>query len=104
MKKYAALILCLACLMAVSCNTSARVKNDAIPSEYATLEFWNGGTCIATYEQVFMSARMTASKTLLNEVSFYLYHIYSEAQGIDDYIIDSEALALKYTLPQKTFK
>lgn len=100
MKKVTVLLALVFCVLLVSCNTSTNVKNDAFPSEYKTLEFWNGGGCIARYENVLMEVTMMQSSTLTNAIRFYKYHVYSEKQRIDEFIIDSEALSLKYVLPE----
>lgn len=100
MKKATVSLTFVFCMLLVSCNTSVKVKNNALPTEYKTLEFWNGGGCIARYENVSMEVTMMQSSTITNAISFYKYHVYSEKQRIDEFIIDSEALSLKYVLPE----
>ena len=100
MKKAIVFLALVFCVLLASCNTSSKVNNDAFPTEYKTLEFWNGGGCIAKYTDVSMEVIMMQSSTLTNAISFYKYHVFDKKQGIDEFIIDSEALALKYELPE----
>lgn len=100
MKKVFLLLAVVFCVLLASCNTSSKVKNAAFPTEYARLEFWNGSECIGKYEDVSMEVTMMQSSTLTNEISFYKYHVYDKKQGIDEFIIDSEALSLKFVLPE----
>ena len=100
MKKVIVFLAFIFCVLLTSCSTSSKIKNDAFPTEYETLEFWNGGECIAKYAGVSMEVTMMQSSTLTNAIRFYRYHVYDKKQGIDEFIIDSEALALKYELPE----
>lgn len=80
-----------------SCNFKTNVRNSAIPTEFSKLEFWNGGGCIGSYENVSMNIEIvTTTKLVGKNISFYKYHITSKSQNIDEVIIDSEALSLKY--------
>lgn len=90
------LIVLFVLLVFASCNTSSRVENSALPSKYQTLEFWNGGTCIGKYEKVNVEFEMVKVCSLTNLKRFYVYHVYNK--DIDEYIVDSEALAIKFTL------
>jgi hypothetical protein len=74
------------------------MKNSAFPSHFATLEFYNGGLSIAKYQNVSMSVISMSSSSITNGISFYQYHIFDKKQNIDEFIIDSEALAFKYTI------
>lgn len=80
-----------------SCNFKTNVRNGAIPTEFSKLEFWNGGSCIGSYNDVTMKIEIVTSTKLVGEdISFYKYHITSKSQNIDEVIVDSESLALKY--------
>ena len=83
-------------LVFASCNTSSRVKNSALPSKCQTLEFWNGGTCIGKYEKVNVEYEMIKTTSITNSIYFYVYHVYNK--DVDEYIVDSEALAMKFTI------
>jgi hypothetical protein len=100
MRKAIVFMALVFCVLLASCNTSSKVRNDAFPTEYEALEFWNGGGCIGKYADVSMEVTMMKSLSLTNTISFYKYHVYDKKQGIDEYIIDSEALSLKFVLPE----
>jgi len=99
MKRAMVFIALVCCVLFASCNTSSKVRNDAFPTEYETLEFWNGGGCIGKYTDVSMDVTMMQSSSFTNAISFYKYHVFDKKQGIDEYIIDSEALSIKFELP-----
>jgi hypothetical protein len=84
----------------MACNVNTKVSDTkGVPSHYASLEFWNGGSPIATYSDVDMQIEIyTSNKVLGASLYIYKYHIFSKKQRIDEYIVDSEALAYKYTL------
>jgi hypothetical protein len=96
MKHMGGLVLALLLVLA-SCNTSYTVENSALPKTFKTLEFWNGGAMIAEYKNVSMSIESVSSSVIVgNNISFYIYHIVGER--VDEFVIDSESLALKYTI------
>lgn len=93
------IIFLMISVLAMSCNWRTDVTSSDIPNNYKTLEFWNGGGKIAVYKDVTMKIEIVTSyQGFGKDVYFYKYHITSHEQQIDDWIIDSEALALKYTL------
>jgi hypothetical protein len=93
----AALIVVLTMGLVASCNVTTKVSNSGIPTEYTRLEFWNGGGKIREYEDVTMKIEIVSTTKVVGaNVYFYKYHVYDKNQGIDEYIIDSEALALVY--------
>lgn len=80
-----------------SCNYRTNVSNKGIPTEFSKLEFYNGGGCIGSYENVSMNIEIVTSKKLVGaDIYFYKYHVTSKSQNIDEVIVDSESLALKY--------
>ena len=85
-------------IILTSCNTASTMKNKALPGRFISIEFYNGGGCIGSYKNVSLNVLSTNSTSLTNEISFYLYHIYDEKQEISEYIIDSEALSIKYKI------
>lgn len=91
-------IAVLVTLILVSCNVTTKVSNNGIPDFYTTLEFWNGGGNMASYTNVSMQIEIvTTEKVIGQSVYFYKYHVFNTEGTVDDWIIDSEALALKYT-------
>jgi len=83
-------------LVFASCNTPSKVKNSALPNKCQTLEFWNGGTCIGKYEKVNVEYEIIKMTSITNSIYFYIYHVYNK--DVDEYIVDSEALAMKFTI------
>jgi hypothetical protein len=66
-----------------------------IPSHVSHIEFWNGGTCIGTYDNADVVIKIDTAEKLVGEsISFYRYEI--TVDGMTDVIVDSEALAIKY--------
>lgn len=95
MKKILFVVMIVA--LFASCNFQTKVANKGIPTEFQKLEFWNGGGLIGSYQNVTMKIEIISSSKLVGEnIYFYKYHVISKQQGIDEYIIDSEALALKF--------
>ena len=99
MKKIIGVLVVLFVIIIVSgCNVQASGNNNAIPTRFRTLEFWNGGSCIAYYENVSMTIEIaTTFKVWGKDVYYYLYHI-QKPDGSIETIMDSEALALKWTV------
>lgn len=105
MKKLFAVLAALMAFTFVSCGTytdSATVNDVHIPAHVSHIEFWNGGTCIGKYDNAKVefviknSVHRTMSLTKENtRVVFYRYDI--TVDGRTESIIDSEALAIKYT-------
>ena len=96
MKKIIVLAFCLVLLC--GCYTSNRkFSGSGIPEQVKTIEFYNGGTCIGKYENAKIELRSVFSTGITGQdISFYMYVVYT--QDTTEYIIDSEALAIKYTL------
>lgn len=96
MKKIIVLAVCLTLLC--GCYTSNRkFSGSGIPEQVKTIEFYNGGTCIAKYENAKIELRSVFSTGITGQdISFYMYVVYTKDST--EYIIDSEALAIKYTL------
>ena len=84
--------------MFCGCYTSNRkFSGSGIPEQVKTIEFYNGGTCIGKYENAKIELRSVFSTGMTGQdISFYMYVVYT--QDTTEYIIDSEALAIKYTL------
>lgn len=96
MKKILALVFSL--VLFCGCYTSNRkFSGSGIPSQVKTIEFYNGGACIGKYENANIELRSVYSSGLTGkDISFYVYVVYTKDST--EYIIDSEALAIKYTL------
>ena len=95
MKKIFVLVVSLVLLC--GCTTNRKFSGTGIPEQVKTIEFYNGGLCIGKYEDAKIELRSVSSSGITGEpISFYLYVVYTK--DLTEYIIDSEALAIKYTL------
>lgn len=103
MKKRFLIGLILAvCLALSSCDyTSENTVTDlVIPQHVNHIEFWNGGTCIGSYEnakvEIVSKTRNKAWKVHKEDgqSNWIIYSIYSE--GKSENILDSESLCIKY--------
>ena len=102
MKKFLMIILLITTLTA--CNNSYVVKNDAtgtgIPKYVSHIEFWNGGTKIGEYDNAYINILLETRNKFVGldkddaKTTFITYEI--KYDGIKEYIIDSEALAIKF--------
>ena len=104
MKKLVFLMSVVMGFMFVSCGNftdTSEIKGNHIPSHVSHIEFWNGGSCIGKYDNASVS--LVVSNTIhrtpnitkeSTKVTFYKYVI--KCNGIEENIIDSESLAIKY--------
>lgn len=80
------------------CNVTNEMSDGNTPfsTRPTTIEFWNGGTKIAEYENACVNVASVCNDRLIGaSITWYYYEI--EVDGvIVDTIIDSEALAIKY--------
>jgi hypothetical protein len=91
-----AIIIVLIAFTLVGCQYRTSGNNPAIPTRFKTLEFWNGGACIASYENVEMAIEIATTERVTGNIRYHLYHVL-EANGKVTTIMDSEALAIKWT-------
>jgi hypothetical protein len=99
--KYVLPLAAGAAMLLAGCNVTGKVENKGIPKDFKTLEFFNGGEKISSYHNVRMDIEIVATIKFVGGAHFYKYHITGidpEGGLIDEYIINSEALALKYAL------
>lgn len=95
MKKFLTLAVCLA--LVCGCTSNRKFSGTGIPEQVKTIEFYNGGTCIGRYEDAKVELRSVHSEGFTGQaISFYLYVV--STKDSTEYIVDSEALAIKYTL------
>lgn len=95
MKKILTLVVCLA--LVCGCTSNRKFSGTGIPEQVKTIEFYNGGTCIGKYEDAKVELRSVSSSGITGQpISFYLYVV--STKDSTEYIVDSEALAIKYTL------
>lgn len=81
-----------------SCNVTNEMGDSDTPfsTRPTTIEFWNGGTKIAEYENARVNVASVLNERFIGEsITWYYYEV--EVDGvIVDTIIDSESLAIKY--------
>lgn len=99
MKKLFKLLLILGFIFTItSCNVTNKMRDGDTPfSTVPThIEFWNGGTCIGSYDNATVRVSSVHNSRLLGApITWYYYEIYADGFCVDT-IIDSEALAIKY--------
>ena len=79
-----------------------KLKDVGIPYKVSHIEFWNGGSKIAEYDNATVEIIVQTNESYFsftsdgNKVQFYIYKI-TDKYGKVEKIIDSEALAIKFT-------
>ena len=77
------------------------LKDVGIPYHVSHIEFWNGGSKIAEYDNATVEIIVETNESYFsftkdgNKVQFYIYKV-TDKYGNVEKIIDSEALAIKY--------
>ena len=77
------------------------LKDVGIPYHVSHIEFWNGGSKIAEYDDATVEIIVQTNESYFsftkdgNNIQFYIYKI-TDKWGKVEKIIDSEALAIKY--------
>jgi hypothetical protein len=99
MKRLGLIVLVFIGLALSSCNWKTEVTPGmGIPPEVSHIEFWNGGGLMAEYDNARININIeTATKLVGANVYFYIYEIrFGERYGQTEYIMDSEALSIKW--------
>ena len=77
------------------------LKDVGIPYHVSHIEFWNGGSKMAEYDNATVEIIIQTNESYFsltkdgNKVQFYIYKI-TDKYGNVEKIIDSEALAIKF--------
>lgn len=77
------------------------LRDVGIPYHVSHIEFWNGGSKIAEYDNAIVEIIIQTNESYFsltkdgNKVQFYIYKI-TDKYGNVEKIIDSEALAIKF--------
>lgn len=77
------------------------LKDVGIPYRVSHIEFWNGGSKIAEYDNATVEIIVQTNESYFsftkdgNNIQFYIYKI-TDKWGDVEKIIDSEALAIKF--------
>lgn len=101
-KLFATLLLAITLTASVFAWTEGKTIQDVgIPYQVTHIEFWNGGGCIAKFDNATVEIIVEKNKTLIswsgdaNEIQFYTYKVTSNGKVI--YVIDSESLSIIFT-------
>lgn len=101
-KLFLILVLSLTLIVSAFAYTEGKsLKDVGIPYHVSHIEFWNGGTKIATFDNATVELIVQTNESFLtltskgNQVQFYIYKITSNGKTVK--IIDSEALAILFT-------
>lgn len=98
MKKIFLISFLLISISLTSCNITNKMGNGDIPlpANPTHIEFYNGGTCIGSYDNAIVKVASVRNTRLIGaDITWYYYEIYVNSQIVDT-IVDSEALAIKY--------
>lgn len=101
-KLFLTVILSLTLIISVFAFTEGKkLKDVGIPYHVSHIEFWNGGSKIAAFDNATVEIIIESDKTILsltsneNKIQFYTYKITCNGKVVK--IIDSEALAILFT-------
>ncbi len=93
------LILLVSMVCFTGCmNVTKETKNGTTPfPTFPThIEFWNGGACIAEYDDAVVIVKTAYNTFWVGEpITWYIYEVH-QGGAVVDTIIDSEALAIKF--------
>ena len=101
-KLFFTFILTLTLVVSVYAFTEGKTLKDVgIPYHVSHIEFWNGGSKIATFDNAIVEIIVQTNNSLVtltgdkNNIQFYIYKITCNGKIVK--IIDSEALAILFT-------
>lgn len=92
------IFLALIAILFASCNVTNQMSSGDTPFTTVPthIEFWNGGTCIGSYDNATIRVASVYNTRMLGaDITWYYYEVYVNGEAVDT-IIDSEALAIKY--------
>ena len=98
MKKKLPLFIFLVTVCFTGCNITNKMGNGdtPLPSKPTHVEFYNGGACIASYDNAVVYVSSVHNSRLVGaNITWYYYEVVVNGEVIDT-IIDSESLAIKY--------
>lgn len=103
MKRFILVSVLFGCLLssAFSYTEGKEIKNVGIPHNVSHIEFWNGGTKIASMNNAFVEILILTNQSLFkltnnnNAIQFYVYKVTCDGKTVK--IVDSESLAILFT-------
>ena len=78
-----------------------KIKDVGIPYHVSHIEFWNGGTKIASMDDAFVEILVQTNQSFItltdnnNTIQFYIYKVTYNGKTVK--IVDSESLAILFT-------
>lgn len=78
-----------------------KIKDVGIPYHVSHIEFWNGGTKIASMDDAFVEILVQTNQSFItltnnnNVIQFYIYKVTYNGKTVK--IVDSESLAILFT-------
>lgn len=78
-----------------------KIKDVGIPYHVSHIEFWNGGTKIASMDDAFVEILVQTNQSFItltdnnNAIQFYIYKVTCNGKTVK--IVDSESLAILFT-------
>lgn len=78
-----------------------KIKDVGIPYHVSHIEFWNGGTKIASMDDAFVEILVQTNQSFItltdnnNAIQFYIYKVTYNGKTVK--IVDSESLAILFT-------
>lgn len=103
MKRFILVSVLFGCLLSsvFSYTQEKTIKDVGIPHYVSHIEFWNGGTNIASMDNAFVEILIMTDQSLLkltenyNAIQFYIYKVTYNGKTVK--IVDSESLAILFT-------
>ena len=78
-----------------------KIKDVGIPYHVSHIEFWNGGTKIASMDNAYVEILVQTNQSFItltdnnNAIQFYIYKVTCNGKTVK--IVDSESLAILFT-------
>ena len=103
MKRFIVVSVLFGCLLSsvFSYTEGKKIKDVGIPYHVSHIEFWNGGTNIASMDNAFVEILVQTNQSFItltdnnNAIQFYIYKVTCNGKTVK--IVDSESLAILFT-------
>lgn len=103
MKRFILVLVLFGCFMSsvFAYTEGKRIKDVGIPYHVSHIEFWNGGTKIASMDNAYVEILVQTNQSFItltdnnNAIQFYIYKVTCNGKTVK--IVDSESLAILFT-------
>lgn len=103
MKRFILILIMFGCLLSsiFAYTEGKKIKDVGIPYHVSHIEFWNGGTKIASMNDAYVEILIQTNQSFLtltdnsNSIQFYVYKVTCNGKTVK--IVDSESLAILFT-------